>query len=144
MASTSLSPLLRIMKQKNGTARLRKDCSAPVGDGSASLHLKITLGGIRTPDTRLRTAVFYPAELRGRAPFEYQDTNCRPICRPQTAEMVVNPNTSGGVDLKSLTRAVRQSFEISRRNDPCPIISLARSSRCFWFCYWRRIIIDIG
>ena len=24
-----------------------------------------TLGGIRTPDTRLRTAVFYPAELRG-------------------------------------------------------------------------------
>src|SRR5262249_60352492 len=26
-----------------------------------------TLGGIRTPDTRLRTAVFYPAELRGQS-----------------------------------------------------------------------------
>src|SRR5215472_3290244 len=33
---------------------------------SKSVRKKIgTLGGIRTPDTRLRTAVFYPAELRG-------------------------------------------------------------------------------
>ncbi len=37
----------------------------PIGLIAQDLVLISTLGGIRTPDTRLRTAVFYPAELRG-------------------------------------------------------------------------------